>query len=206
MKITLKNTNFLGDIEKLLDMKEMKKEAFLASYSYLTEEEYDNTLARINDMGGFESYKFSSLCFSLLKRDELTFRLAVSEMICKGVCFFESLSYDEIRENSVENGLMTKEFVVDLETMAKHLSRLNHVHLLNYISHNVEYDVGDTEFLSYYRYKEIAERACDVATSDAFEYNGASAGLEILEEIGLSDDEIESLGYGWALPEGGREE
>lgn len=205
MKITLKNTNFLGDIEKLLDMKGMTKEAFLASYSYLTEEEYNNTLTRITDMGGFESYKFSAHCFSLLKRNEVTFRFAVSELICKGINFFENISYDEIRENSVENGLMTKEFVIDLETMAKHLSRLNHVHLINFISHNVEYDVGDTE-LSYCRYKEIAECACDVATSDAFEYNGASAGLEILEEIGLNEDEVEALGYGWALLEGSCEE
>lgn len=195
----MKITNFINDIEKLLDMKEMTKEDFLASYSCLTGQEYDNTLIRVNGMGGFDSYKFSSLCFSLLRRNEVAFRMAISELICKGINFFENISYDDIRENSAENGLMTKEFVIDLETMAKHLSRLNHVHLLNYVSHNVEYDVGDTEFLSYYRYKEIAERACDVATSDAFEYGEISAGLEVLKEIGLTDDEIESLGYGWAL-------
>lgn len=34
---------FIDDREKMYDFKMMTKEAFLASYSYLTEEEYDNT-------------------------------------------------------------------------------------------------------------------------------------------------------------------
>ena len=35
--------NFLDDEEKMKDFYELTKEEFLASYSYLTEEEYDNT-------------------------------------------------------------------------------------------------------------------------------------------------------------------
>ena len=36
--------NFLSDPEKMIDFRELSKEEFLESYSYLTEEEYDNTL------------------------------------------------------------------------------------------------------------------------------------------------------------------
>lgn len=38
-----KNTDFINDKEKMRDFKILSKEEFLESYSYLTEEEYDNT-------------------------------------------------------------------------------------------------------------------------------------------------------------------
>ena len=38
-----KKGNFITDTEKMRDFKELSKEEFLKSYSYLTEEEYDNT-------------------------------------------------------------------------------------------------------------------------------------------------------------------
>lgn len=38
-----KNANFINDEEKMRDFKVLSKEEFLASYSYLTEKEYDNT-------------------------------------------------------------------------------------------------------------------------------------------------------------------
>lgn len=37
------DANFLDDKEKMRDFYELTKEEFLLSYSYLTEEEYDNT-------------------------------------------------------------------------------------------------------------------------------------------------------------------
>lgn len=41
-KIT-KNANFLDDEEKMHDFRKLTKSEFLASYSYISEEEYDNT-------------------------------------------------------------------------------------------------------------------------------------------------------------------
>jgi hypothetical protein len=43
MKNLYANENFIDDKEKMLDFFELTKEEFLESYSYLTEEEYDNT-------------------------------------------------------------------------------------------------------------------------------------------------------------------
>lgn len=37
------NLNFYDDAEKMADFKKLSKEEFLKSYSYLTEQEYDNT-------------------------------------------------------------------------------------------------------------------------------------------------------------------
>lgn len=39
-----KKANFANDAEKMRDFHRLTKEEFLQSYSYLTEEEYDNTL------------------------------------------------------------------------------------------------------------------------------------------------------------------
>jgi hypothetical protein len=39
----MNKTNFLDDDEKMADFKILTKEEFLTSYSYLTEQEYDNT-------------------------------------------------------------------------------------------------------------------------------------------------------------------
>ena len=38
-----KSLNFSDDAEKMSDFKKLSKEEFLKSYSYLTEQEYDNT-------------------------------------------------------------------------------------------------------------------------------------------------------------------
>jgi len=39
----LNNLNFYDDAEKMADFRKISKEEFLKSYSYLTEQEYDNT-------------------------------------------------------------------------------------------------------------------------------------------------------------------
>lgn len=43
MKNIYNNANFIGDEEKMYDFVRLTKEEFLLSYSYLTEEEYENT-------------------------------------------------------------------------------------------------------------------------------------------------------------------
>ena len=43
MNTDIKNANFLDDIEKMSDFRILTKKEFLQSYSYLTEQEYDNT-------------------------------------------------------------------------------------------------------------------------------------------------------------------
>lgn len=42
--------NFIDDKEKMNDFKNLSKNEFLKSYSYLTEEEYDNTKTIYNSL------------------------------------------------------------------------------------------------------------------------------------------------------------
>ena len=49
--LLIKKSNFLDDKEKMRDFKELSKEEFLKSYSYLTEEEYENTKKAIGEKG-----------------------------------------------------------------------------------------------------------------------------------------------------------
>lgn len=46
MNDKINNADFLDDEEKMRDFICLTKEEFLASYSYLTEDEYDNTYKR----------------------------------------------------------------------------------------------------------------------------------------------------------------
>lgn len=55
-QIELKTSDFADDREKMLDFDTMSKEKFLESYSYLTEEEYDNTKL-IRDAGDAHMYE-----------------------------------------------------------------------------------------------------------------------------------------------------
>jgi hypothetical protein len=45
----MNKTNFLDDDEKMADFKILTKEEFLTSYSYLTEQEYDNTKKEVKN-------------------------------------------------------------------------------------------------------------------------------------------------------------
>ena len=49
--IEIKNSDFLSDPEKMRDFKKLSKTEFLAFYSYVTEEEYDNTVERDEKRG-----------------------------------------------------------------------------------------------------------------------------------------------------------
>lgn len=46
----IKYTDFTDDKEKMRDFHLLSKERFLESYSYLTEEEYNLTLKKVNDL------------------------------------------------------------------------------------------------------------------------------------------------------------
>jgi hypothetical protein len=55
---------FIDDVEKISDMLILSKEEFLASYSYLTEDEYDETASAIMEIVS----NFSSVAKSVFIR------------------------------------------------------------------------------------------------------------------------------------------
>ena len=46
---SLSKSNFLNDAEKMADFEILTRKEFLTSYSYLTEEEYDNTKREVEN-------------------------------------------------------------------------------------------------------------------------------------------------------------
>ena len=189
--------NFVNDVEKLLDMLILSKEEFLKSYSYLTPEEYDNTVAKI---GPVSSYNFIDAILSAMKREnELALRLAIVHLVDVGVDVFKTVSYDEIRGNIHGNALITDGFAEDIVIYAKHLSRLPAINMFVWMSRNLEYDVGDNK-PSYKRLEEIANNAINLSVADPVINEMPSETLDHLRNnIGLTDDEIEHFGYGYVL-------
>ena len=188
---------FTNDIEKLLDMLILNKEEFLKSYSYLSPEEYDNTVTKIGPVG---SYKFIDAILSAMKREnELALRLAIVHLVDVGVDVFKTVSYDEIRDNVRGNALIADNFAKDIAIYAKHLSRLPAINMFVWMSRNLEYDVGDNK-PSYKRLEEIANNAINLSVADPVINEMPSETLDHLRNnIGLTDDEIEHFGYGYVL-------
>ena len=189
--------NFVNDVEKLLDMITLNKEEFLKSYSYLTPEEYDNTVAKIGPVG---SYKFIDAILNAMRREnEVMLRLAIVHLTAVGADSLKKVSYDEIRGNIKGNALMTDKFAEEIVIYAKHLSRLPVCDMYVWMSRNLEYDVGDNK-PSYKRLEKIAEEAVRLSVSDPVCNNMVSETLEHLRyNIELTDDEIEYFGYGYVL-------
>lgn len=138
--------NFINDYEKLLDMRIMSKEEFLASYSYLTEEEYDATTAVVETQNGLHSYKMSEHILNLVrKKDELMFRMAISHLMDVGIRHLTDENVEATCEEIVKEddrlSFMTNRYKCDLVRMAAQLARIDHIHLLVYIQRNVEYAV-----------------------------------------------------------------
>lgn len=188
---------FTNDVDKLLDMLILNKEEFLESYSYLTPEEYDNTVAKIGPVG---SYKFIDAILNAMKREnELALRLAIVHLVDVGVDIFKNVSYDEIRGNIHGNALMTADFAENIAIYAKHLSRLPALDMFVWMSRNLEYDVGDNK-PSYKRLEEIANSAINLSVADPVINEMPSETLRHLRyDIDLTDEEIEHFGYGYVL-------
>lgn len=189
--------SFTNDVEKLLDMLTINKEEFLKSYSYLSPEEYDNTVTKIGPVG---SYKFIDAILSAMKREnELALRLAIVHLVDVGVDVFKEVSYDEIRDNVRGNALIADSFAKDIAVYAKHLSRLPAIDMFVWMSRNLEYDVGDNK-PSYKRLEEIANNSINLSVADPVINEMPSETLNHLRyNIGLTDDEIEHFGYGYVL-------
>ena len=136
---------------------------------------------------------------TIRNRDEILFRMAVSHLMDVGM---RHLTDENIAETCAEimkeddtHSFMTNKYKCALVKTAGELAKIDHIHLLNYISKEVYYDVGDNK-ISY-------NRACnllgicmkwlddDIAT--------VSDTLEAFRFMGFTDNEIEELGYGYLL-------
>ena len=133
---------------------------------------------------------------NIRSRHEIMFRMAVSHLMDVGIRNLTEeavkATCEEIRNEDDSNSFMTNDFKCDLVQLAGELAKIDHVHLLVYISRHVSFDVGDYK-PSYERTGELL-RNCAIYIVDQTSsepYYALSHGCDFeeneLEFVGMSD-------------------
>ena len=135
----------------------------------------------------------------LRNKNEMLFRMSISHLMDVGI---RNLTEENIEKTCTEimreddsHAFMTNEFQYAIVRMAGQLAQIDHIHLLNYISKEVHYSVGDNAF-DYDELMQLFKNSllCIERSHDEFMYI-----LRDFEEIGLSASKIEALGFGYLL-------
>ena len=138
---------------------------------------------------------------AIRSKNEIMFRMAISHLLDVGIRHFTEESIAEtcaaIMKEDDSYSFMTNQYKCDLIKTAGELAKMDHVHVLTYISREVVYDVGDNA-ISYSRAIELLECCMNYCLESTYEIMYA---LEMAQEIGFEDDEIEQLGYGFMTEE-----
>lgn len=127
--------------------------------------------------------------------DEMLFRMAVSHLMDVGI---RHLTDENITETCAEimkeddsHSFMTNEYKCALVKTAGELAKINHIHLLNYISKEVYYNVGECE-ISYSRANDLLINCLNYCLASTYETDCA---LGMARAMDFTDDEIEKLGF-----------
>ena len=136
---------------------------------------------------------------NIRKRNEVMFRMAVSHLMDVGIRYLTeeniAATCAEIMKEDDSRSFMTNEYKCELIKTAGELAKLDHIHVLTYISREITYDVGDNA-ITYDRAMELLQDCLNYCAASTYETMYA---LEMAQEIGFTDDEIEQLGYGYMV-------
>lgn len=134
----------------------------------------------------------------LRRTNEAMFRMAISHLMDVGIRHLTEENIEancrEIMQEDDSKSFMTNEFKCDLIRMAGELAKLDHIHLLVYISREVYYGVDDNH-ISYQRAIQMVQECVDWITSGADSMDAYND----LMGIGFDGEELEYLGYGYLL-------
>ena len=126
--------------------------------------------------------------------DGMMFRMAISHLMDVGIRHLTEENIKETCEDIMKRddkrAFMTNQYMCDLVKMAGELAKVDHIHLLNYISREVSYDVGDHS-LSYNRAIRLLRGVIDYNT----EVMEIADAREDLLGIGFDEEELIELGY-----------
>jgi hypothetical protein len=104
------------------------------------------------------------------RKDEIVFRMAVSHLMDVGIRNLTPKNIEttciEIATEDDSRFFMTNRVKIDIVRTAGLLAEIDHIHLLNYISKELFYDVGD-ESLSYDRAIDLLENCMNYISEDA---------------------------------------
>lgn len=135
----------------------------------------------------------------LRSTNEVVFRMAISHLMDVGIRHLTDENIEanckEIMKEDDTNHFMTNEFKCNLIRLAGELAKIDHIHLLVYISREMYYGVDDNH-ISYQRAMELLKGCLDYCVTyvaESFESRGEA------DLMGFTDDEIEELGYGYLL-------
>lgn len=127
-------------------------------------------------------------------RNEMMFRMAISHLMDVGVRHLTEenirTTCEDIMKQDDSRSFMTNQYQCDLVKMAGELAKIDHIHLLHYISREVSYDVCDNS-LSYNRAIRLLRSVVDYNT-EVMEI--ADARKDLLG-IGFDKEELIELGY-----------
>ena len=129
-------------------------------------------------------------------KDEIMFRMAISHLMDVGTRHLTEdnilKACSDIVKRDDSKAFMTNEYMMDLVVMAGDIAKVPHTELLVYIQREIEYDVFDGA-ISYGRLMRLFKSCLCWLEEDRLDT------LDAFECIGLEEDEIESLGYGYLL-------
>jgi hypothetical protein len=140
-----------------------------------------------------ESKKFLD---KIRNRDEMMFRMAISHLMDVGIRHLTEENIGEtckkLAERDDTKAFMTNGYMCELIKTAGELTKIPHTELLVYIQREVEYDVFDGG-ISYSRLMKLLKSCLCWISEDHLET------FDIFRCIGLEEEEIELLGYGYLL-------
>ena len=125
----------------------------------------------------------------LRRKDEMLFRMAISHLMDVGIRHLTEENIEKTCANIMKqddsNSFMSNKYQCALVKLAGELAKIDHIHLLNYISKEVYYSVGDNS-LSYDRAIELLKDCINYLNYDP---------INQARDIGFEDDELEALGF-----------
>ena len=135
----------------------------------------------------------------LRRANEAVFRMGISHLMDCGIRHLTEENIEdtckEIMQEDDTNHFMTNEFKCDLIRMAGELAKIDHIHLLVYISREMYFGVDDNH-ISYARAIQMVHRCIDWLTSEVSlgdAYNDLTSGM------GFDREELEELGCVYLL-------
>jgi hypothetical protein len=134
--------------------------------------------------------------------NEMVFRMAISHLMD---CGYKQLSDEETIRNACaeimkeddRHSIMTNQFKCDILLTAGKLAQIKPIHLLVYISQNVEYDVGANNSIGYGRLYQMLRDLMEWTVADS---SDSSEDYDTFSDfLNFSDEELEELGFGYLL-------
>ena len=135
---------------------------------------------------------------AIRNRNEIMFRMAISHLMDVGIRHLTEENIKEtctaiMKEDDVWS-FMTNEYKCNLVKTAGELAKMDHAHLLTYISREVYYDV-DHE-ISYNRAVALLKSCMEVLNEHHSVYDDVYVDFV---NAGFTDGELGQLGYGYLL-------